>query len=512
MNSGEGRAIKRVILLNLLIPLLLWPAQLNADPSNGDIFKLKQPDGSYVEVKVWGDEFYQRVESLDGYTLVRNPQTRWICYAELSVDKSELTPTDIVYSGAPVPTKGSLEDQIMELGIPTHLKLKRESILQKVEQARQELFGKQPDMTLQTQADVASTHATGSILGLTLLIDFPDEPATISKAEINNYLNQFGYSNYGNNGSVRDYFYDVSGCLLDYTNYVTEYYTAAHNKDYYTDESISHGIRAQELIHEALSWLDEHGFDFSTLSTDNDGCILAINALYAGFVDNSWAQGLWSHSGHLLPEFEADGVISGHYQIHYIGDKLGLSGFCHENGHMILNLRDLYDYGGESEGIGDYCLMASMGDKYNPVPLNPYYRNLLGWETTIDISNDEPKSVHYHTANSLVSYRYSYSSNAKEFFIIESRVQTGRNASLPDEGLLIWHIDESGSNNNEQMTPSLHYKVSVEQADGAFHLENNVNQGESGDLFHAGYKDSFNGPLRQGFHSPSRRERIIPCG
>jgi len=33
VNSGEGRTIKRVILLNLLILLLLWPTQLKAAPT-----------------------------------------------------------------------------------------------------------------------------------------------------------------------------------------------------------------------------------------------------------------------------------------------------------------------------------------------------------------------------------------------------------------------------------------------------------------------------------------------
>ena len=49
----------------------------------------------------------------------------------------------------------------------------------------------------------------------------------------------------------------------------------------------------------------------------------------------------------------------------------------------------------------------------------------------------------------------------------------------------------AGSNDNEQMTPEEHYYVSVEQADNAYHLENNTNSGGEGDLFHAGDKDTF---------------------
>ena len=34
-----------------------------------------------IKVKVWGDEFYTHVETLNGYTLIRDPQTYYICYA-----------------------------------------------------------------------------------------------------------------------------------------------------------------------------------------------------------------------------------------------------------------------------------------------------------------------------------------------------------------------------------------------------------------------------------------------
>ena len=45
---------------------------------------------------------------------------------------------------------------------------------------------------------------------------------------------------------------DVSDGKLTYTNVVTAYYTAAHNRAYYTDPAIPYGTRARELIVEAL--------------------------------------------------------------------------------------------------------------------------------------------------------------------------------------------------------------------------------------------------------------------
>jgi M6 family metalloprotease-like protein len=459
--------------------LLCIPTLLVAAPYEGELFRLKQPDGSHVPVRVWGDEFYQRVESLDGYTLVRDPQTRWICYAQLSADESQLIPTDVVYRVAP-----AAED----LNIPRHIDISPQAIRERVDQIRLRLLPEHSQASIGEQDAAASESLTGPVLGLTLLIEFPDEPNTISKTEIQNYLNQNGYSNYGNNGSVHDYYYDVSGGLLNYTNYVTDYYTAQHNKDYYTDESVEIGVRASELIHEALAWLDGQGFNFSTLSTDSSDRIRAINTFYAGYVDNAWAEGLWPHMGYLEPVFNADGVRSRYYQITNIGDALSLRTFCHENGHLLFVWPDLYDYGYESRGIGNYGLMAYGASNKNPVPPNPSYRAQAGWETVTDITYLLPGTVFSQIANSLSTYRYSHPTEPEEYFLIESRIKTGRNTALPDEGLLIWHIDESvGDNDDEQMTPSQHYRVSVEQADGAFDLENDNNAGDEWDLFHDGY-------------------------
>ncbi len=465
--------------------------ELFGAPHNGDLYTVRQPDGSYVQVSVWGDEFYQRPESLDGYTVVRDPNTYWICYARLNDDASELLSTGIIYHGTAIDETADLKMKATVLGLPKHLEIKTEVILQKVTQARLKFMGPQPAVTAEAEAELRSESLTGDVNGLTLLIDFPDDPATISRQEIENYVNQIGYTGYGNNGSVRDYFSDVSGGLLNYTNYATEYYTAAHNKSYYTDESVEFGERACELINEALAWLDGEGFDFSTLSTDSGGHIRAINALYAGTCTNTWAEGLWPHKNYLSPVFSADGVRSLYYQITDIDVKLQLRTFCHENGHMLFGWPDLYDYGHDSKGIGHYGLMAGGASNYNPVPPNPSLRSEEGWETVIDITDVPAGSLISHTANSLTTYRYSHPNNPDEYFLIESRVRSGRNAAIPDEGLLIWHVDEAVPNNDHQeMTAEEHYRVSVEQADGLFHLENN-DDGDAGDLFHAGYADQF---------------------
>ena len=113
----------------------------------------------------------------------------------------------------------------------------------------------------------------GDFVGLCLLIDFPDEPETIPRDEVERFSNQQGYSGYGNNGSVYDYFYDNSIGRCRYTNIVTDYYRAEHPKSYYTDPNIQQGIRTRQLIVEALTDLQANNFDFTPLTADNEGLL-----------------------------------------------------------------------------------------------------------------------------------------------------------------------------------------------------------------------------------------------
>ncbi|MCP4711734.1 MAG: M6 family metalloprotease domain-containing protein [Planctomycetes bacterium] len=483
-----------LVLIALWCVTLSLPFNLFAAIHEGEICILKQPDKSYVQLRVWGDEFYQRVESLDGYTLIRDPITRWICYAQLAPDASDFLSTGIIYHGAADIEGRSFRDQIQIAGLTKHQQLNPNAIREKVSLARTQLLSvvdQEQQISVMLDDVSATGELTGSVLGLTLLIEFPDEPNDIPPSEVENYTNQVGYSNYGNNGSVRDYFYDVSNGLLTYTNYIAEYYTAQHEKEYYTDPNITYGVRARELVTEALVHLESNGFDFSILSTDSYGRIRAINAFYAGSRDNAWAKGLWPHKSTLSPTFYADGVHSGSYQITNMGTALSLSTFCHENGHMLFGWPDLYDYGHDSNGIGRFGIMCSSGSYTNPIPPCAYLRMKAGWETIVEITNLPPATLLEHQANSFSTYKYSHPEILNEYFLIESRLKTGRNTYLADEGLIIWHIDEFGSNNYEQMTPSQHYKVSVEQADGLFELEYDIDYGDENDLFHEGNNETF---------------------
>jgi hypothetical protein len=121
------------------------------------------------------------------------------------------------------------------------------------------------------------------------------------------------------------------------------------------------------------------------------------------------------------------------------------------------------------------------------VQICAYLKNESGWATSITPITPGITASLTAADNDF----YIYTKSATEYFIIENRQKTGRDTFIPDAGLAIWHVDELGSNNNEQMTPAQHYECSLEQADNHFDLENGTNGGDSEDLFEASSNNQF---------------------
>jgi M6 family metalloprotease-like protein len=459
--------------LALLLPLLLLvAAPAWADYVDGEIFKVKQPDGEVVQVRVWGDEFHRVAETLEGYSVTRDPDSSEVCYAKLSDDAGRLISTGVrAGSGA--------RDG---LGLTKHLRIDPQVRDEIIRRGRERFAAE--DIAFLTKASIEpgamDVPSSGAVKGLLLLVDFSDDPATIAASEFDDFCNLPGYSGFGNNGSVNDYFLDVSDGNLDYTNYVTpQYYRAAQPKSYYNDDTVDFGPRARELVLEALTALEAGGYDFSQHDSNDDGLIDGINLFYAGGRPAVWATGIWPHSWTI--EFYADGVASYKYQMTDIGDEITLRTFCHENGHMICYWPDLYDYDGDSSGVGRFCLMCWGTSNTNPGEPSAPLKHYSGWDTSVSVTSSQFGLT--ATAGLNEFFVIPHPTLTTEYYMVENRQQTGRDAGIPDAGLAIWHVDELGDNNDQEMTTELHYEVSLVQADGNFDLEGYINGGDSTDLW-----------------------------
>jgi M6 family metalloprotease-like protein len=458
-----------------------------SSPFISKTFTFTQPDGSKIELRGWGDQHYAVFETLDGYTVVRNPDSGFFEIAQVSDDGTELEP-----AGGP---QGSLDG--MRATVQPGVRIDREAARARGMEGALRMGGRRCDQRREERKNLARAARTlggpmlappqretvGNFVGLCLLIDFPDEHGTISREEVERFCNQSGYSGFGNNGSVSDYFNDNSLGRCTYTNIVTEYYRAQHPRSHYTNPNIRYGVRARQLIVEALAHFKSAGFDFTPLTADSGGFVYAMNVYYAGKRINNWSEGLWPHASALASSVDlVPGKSAFDYQFTDMGQELTLGTFCHENGHMLCDYPDLYDYGGESSGVGAFCLMcagASINRK-NPTHISAYLKRLSGWaESVMPIQHNQKIDL------PAGQNRFAmFAKDSGEYFIIENRKKAGRDVSLPGEGLAIWHVDEGGDNSNEQMTPSKHYELSLEQADADFRLESTPHHlGDANDLF-----------------------------
>ncbi|HSI86700.1 MAG: M6 family metalloprotease domain-containing protein [Candidatus Methylacidiphilales bacterium] len=493
-------------------------------PFFGKEFNFTQPDGTDLRVRGWGDQYYAVFEALNGYTVEQNAATGFYEYADLSKDGLKLLPT----GGRPRVVKPS------ELGLSPRIRISREAARVQVQDnrnlsmghSRWEERGKElepmalapamlppaaiahaafsPNVFAPAEARSVSAATpvslghSGHFVGLCLLIEFPDRPATISRQEVDDFCNKPGYNGFGNNGSVYDYFYDVSGGRIKYNNIVTPYYMAKNPSSHYMDVQPDSTMTSRQLIAEALEHFVATGLDLSRLTVDNQSYVYAVNAFYSGFARNN-KSGLWPHHSGMNPVFWLPGGARvKDYQISNMGTSLELGTFCHENGHMLCSFNDLYDPN-ESNGVGRFCLMGAGGHGHNPSHVCAYLKAKAGWVTSMTpIFSGSGMTLTAHAGRNEF---FIYRRNDSEYFIIENRLRQGRDLNLPGSGLAIWHVDERGNNQNSERLPGLHYECTLIQADGRHDLENRFgNDGDMTDLFRSGVNNSFGPATTPGSH------------
>ncbi len=294
---------------------------------------------------------------------------------------------------------------------------------------------------MKTTAVTTKSHYAapkGKIYSLTLLVDFSDKPAPVTVSEVEDWLNKEGFNRDGCNGSVRDYYLDVSNGQLDLTNEVYGWYRAKHPKSWY--ENLNGYSGSDSLMKEVFAYFDSQ-VDFSRYDNDKDGTTEAINIVYAG-AGETWGQGLWPHSG--WSSERRDGVKLTHHQMTDMPGKFSIYVFVHESGHMIFGWPDLYWY-------GDYCTMGNRANDWNPVVINDFYRADQGWIPFVDITDEDVNNVTSLEVSKPgeFCYRYKNPNRPDKEGLVWSYVQNkGRNKVLAGSGLLMQHYDFSIEGNS----------------------------------------------------------------
>ncbi|TNF52348.1 M6 family metalloprotease domain-containing protein, partial [bacterium] len=485
-------------------------------PAAPDIFEIRQPNGRVFQARLKGDEWNNRVETVEGYTVKKDTNGYWYYVRYFEKDIPALSNT--YAHEAPL------------AGIRKHIRPEREFLRQlsgisQLETMIQEDVNPE-EKGARVQGASGPLRAGAPLSGniLFILAEFNDVTGTYSETSFASFINN----------NINDYFNEASYGLVTLSQGNESFGTTNNGVVGWVSIGYNHpnNTNRQQVAKDAILAADPY-IDFSTYDIDGDGYVdadeLAVVVITAGY---ECAYGtppgpcMWGHRSSLgsVGPPTVDGVTVGAYH----GSRGGYAMFgethnnhqatmgimVHELGHLVFNLPDLYDTDGGSEGIGAYGVMGggSWGKASSEIysgatPVLPcaWSRYVLGWidgtETLGAVTLTAPGSASANSTNT--AYRL-VTDPANEYFWVENRHPVGYDTGLQrwlgsgyGGGLTIWHIDKNKLNNREECAPpadcsSSHFMIAVEQADANWDLENDVNRGNETDLWYSGNIDVFN--------------------
>jgi len=310
-------------------------------------------------------------------------------------------------------------------------------------------------------------------------------------------------------GSMRDYYLEASYGQFAVDGDIYGPVTLPHTYEYYIDNLMGVALdepNSRTIFRDAVIAADDL-IDYSLYDSDGGGFVDGVMLVIAGYgyEESGDSTKILSHQWSLpFAGWEyLDGVNLNYYTIQpeehgpYIGTRSNDIGvFCHEWGH-IFDLPDLYDEDGSSWGIGDWSLMGSgnyLNQSRTPVHFDPWCKLFLGWADIDTVtSNRVDQSIPSFATSPTVYRLWMGGLTGNEYFLVCNRQKQGFDSALPGSGLMILHVDEAKSNNEQEYIPGetnpfLHYKVAVVQADGNYDLErlSSNNLGDPGDLYTSG--------------------------
>ena len=109
-------------------------------PFVNEKFTFTNPDGTTVEVIGTGNQFFAHFETVDGYTVIKDPESGFYTYATTSEDNGFLAPIDNAIVGQTDPKKLDLEKHVRVSSAVANKMANASDLNQEIE-PRWKLFG-----------------------------------------------------------------------------------------------------------------------------------------------------------------------------------------------------------------------------------------------------------------------------------------------------------------------------------------------------------------------------------
>lgn len=430
-------------------------------PASPELQRHTNPDGSVVEFYINGDENFHYLTDADrsmilerkGNTLtplMRNGQTMLLNDANLKLLRAENGNEPVVSASA----------------------------------------GKVNRMASLNSSGRSTYPTIGESRACVILLEYADTPFTMDDPvdQFTRLCNEKGYSDYGSNGSAKDYYEACSGGKFSPTFDVYGPVKLQHDAKWYvgaddpTLPGYQHNARFGYAIKEALEYLDPT-VDFSIYDYDKNGEIDNIFFFYSGYgqADTSDPNLVWPHQADFwrytnmypntlgLDRIFVDDVemttyacsceLNGSKQIP--ADKRpwvdGIGAFCHEYAH-VLGLPDFYDTTASdkinvTKTPGTYTVMD--GGSYNDLSTCPplfsaYEKWVCNWIEYEEMTDGETYTLNAQTSENPNVYRIRVPRPGtnryySEYYLLECRNSEGWDRTLPTKGMLIWRINYDAS-------------------------------------------------------------------
>ncbi len=438
---SEGDSVfstHKLALWIVAFAMMLTCLSLNAAYLSNMPMSITQPDGKVIECYATGDEFHNWLHDKDNYTIIRNPNTGYYCYAESG--GAQVIAGDLVVG----------KDNPQSRGLKPGINLDPE-----VYQARRKaLF----------QAPVTRDAPTiGTINNVVIYIRFSDE--TEFGENISTYD---GWFNSGTS-SQKNYYLEASYNQLTVNTsffpapsnnmvvswqdshpraYFQPYDASTNPTGYQTDDESR--TREFTLLQNACAGVGSSIPSGLNIDSDNDGRVDNVVFIVRGSA-GAWSSLLWPHRWSIWDRYvyiNGKRVYDFNLQLQTFLASRGVGVICHEFFHT-LGAPDLYHY--TSNGItpaGSWDIMQS--DQNPPQHMTAFMKWKYGdWISSIPtITTDQLYTLNPLTSSTGNAYRIN-SNNANQYYIVEFRKKTGTfESSIPGSGLLIYRIDTSAGDGN----------------------------------------------------------------
>jgi len=324
----------------------------------------------------------------------------------------------------------------------------------------------------------------GDINCLVVLIDFDDNKSTMPVSHFNELLFS---ENIIPTGSLRDYYREVSGGRVNILGQVSGWHRMPEKYSFYVGKDSGgddngYPNNAKKMIEDAalISLQEDKSIQWDKYDLNGDRVVDTFIVVHAGpgaedrptFEERQ--KSIWSHKW--MTQVPINVTPKTSVALYLTVPETGNLGvYAHETGHLVFGWPDLYDAcpsENRTAGTGKWSLMC--GGSWNNKGNTPSYpdgwcRYTQGWAKATLVQNTrEILTKGIESKDSDEVFVIPIRGSTSEYFLIECRKKLGYDAFIPGEGILVYHIDESASNNCEED----HLAVSVVQADGHEYAKN----------------------------------------